>query len=270
MIKTIAETIPLYDAHGVLMENQYLGMNSLYYIGSVLKTINKTIGDNFQNDPKGKLKDILEKLKSLKQIEYLGAVNSLYEYLYGRSGRIANTIKNIKLANPEIASSIIDIEALIAHSINNMAPSIYSTYSTSGNKITLDFEKMRKDADDLICKYDIRPAEPNILFGRMSGKKKKKVIVARELEKDHRFIIASQPTRGVDIGAIESIHNMILQEKTRGNAILVVSAELSEVMNLSDRIAVMFHGKIMDIIDRKDATEEKLGILMAGGRLNEK
>jgi simple sugar transport system ATP-binding protein len=129
---------------------------------------------------------------------------------------------------------------------------------------------MRKDADDLICKYDIRPAEPNILFGRMSGGNQQKVIVARELEKDHRFIIASQPTRGVDIGAIESIHNMILQEKTRGNAILVVSAELSEVMNLSDRIAVMFHGKIMDIIDRKDATEEKLGILMAGGRLNEK
>ena len=153
---------------------------------------------------------------------------------------------------------------------NNLALGVHREKYTSQNKITLDFAKMRKDADDLICKYDIRPAEPNILFGRMSGGNQQKVIVARELEKDHRFIIASQPTRGVDIGAIESIHNMILQEKTRGNAILVVSAELSEVMNLSDRIAVMFHGKIMDIIDRKDATEEKLGILMAGGRLNEK
>lgn len=153
---------------------------------------------------------------------------------------------------------------------NNLALGVHREKYTSKNKITLDFGKMRQDSEKMIEKYDIRPAEPNIIFGRMSGGNQQKVIVARELEKEHKFIIASQPTRGVDIGAIESIHNMILQEKTRGNAILVVSAELSEVMNLSDRIAVMFHGKIMDIIDRKDATEEKLGILMAGGRLDEK
>lgn len=153
---------------------------------------------------------------------------------------------------------------------NNLALGVHREKYTSKNGITLDFDKIRKDAETMIEKYDIRPAEPNIIFGRMSGGNQQKVIVARELEKEHKFIIASQPTRGVDIGAIESIHNMILQEKTRGNAILVVSAELSEVMNLSDRIAVMFHGKIMDIIDREDATEEKLGILMAGGQLDEK
>lgn len=153
---------------------------------------------------------------------------------------------------------------------NNLALGVHREKYTSKNGITLDFGKIRKDAESMIEKYDIRPAEPNIVFGRMSGGNQQKVIVARELEKEHKFIIASQPTRGVDIGAIESIHNMILQEKTRGNAILVVSAELSEVMNLSDRIAVMFHGKIMDVIDRKDATEEKLGILMAGGKLDEK
>ena len=151
---------------------------------------------------------------------------------------------------------------------NNLALGVHKEkYSSNG---VLNFKKMRKDAIELIKKYDIRPAEPDLVFGRMSGGNQQKVIVARELEKEHKFIIASQPTRGVDIGAIESIHNMILDEKTRGNAILVVSAELSEVINLSDRIAVMFHGEIMDIIDKKDATEEKLGILMAGGRLNEK
>ncbi len=151
---------------------------------------------------------------------------------------------------------------------NNLALGVHKEkYSSNG---ILDFKKMRKDAIELIKKYDIRPAEPDLVFGRMSGGNQQKVIVARELEKEHKFIIASQPTRGVDIGAIESIHNMILDEKTRGNAILVVSAELSEVINLSDKIAVMFHGEIMDIIDKKDATEEKLGILMAGGRLNEK
>ncbi len=152
----------------------------------------------------------------------------------------------------------------------NLALGVHREKYLSSNKITLDFGKMREDAEKFIEKYDIRPADPNIVFGRMSGGNQQKVIVARELEKEHKFIIASQPTRGVDIGAIESIHNMILQEKKKGNAILVVSAELSEVMNLSDRIAVMFHGKIMDIIDRKDATEEKLGILMAGGSLDEK
>ncbi len=152
----------------------------------------------------------------------------------------------------------------------NLALGVHREKYLSSNKVTLNFGKMREDAEKYIEKYDIRPADPNIVFGRMSGGNQQKVIVARELEKEHKFIIASQPTRGVDIGAIESIHNMILQEKKKGNAILVVSAELSEVMNLSDRIAVMFHGKIMDIIDRKDATEEKLGILMAGGSLDEK
>ncbi|BDU50847.1 ABC transporter ATP-binding protein [Haliovirga abyssi] len=135
--------------------------------------------------------------------------------------------------------------------------------------INLDFSKMEKESTEFLEKYDIRPRNINTKFGRLSGGNQQKVIVARELEKKHEFIIASQPTRGVDIGAIESIHNMILKEKENKKAILVVSAELSEVMSLSDRIGVMFEGEIVGIIDRKDATEEKLGILMAGGKIDE-
>lgn len=93
--------------------------------------------------------------------------------------------------------------------------------------------------------------------------------MARELERENKFIIAAQPTRGVDIGAIEMIHNTILNEKTQKKAIMLVSAELSEIMALSDRIAVMYSGRIVGILDRKDATTEKLGILMAGGKIND-
>ena len=107
------------------------------------------------------------------------------------------------------------------------------------------------------------------LTKNLSGGNQQKVVVARELEKENKFIIAAQPTRGVDIGAVEMIHNTILNEKTKKKAILVVSAELSEIMALSDRIAVMHSGKIVGMLDRKDATTEKIGILMAGGKLDE-
>lgn len=131
----------------------------------------------------------------------------------------------------------------------------------------LDFEKMDREAADNLEKYDIRPRDIKTLFGRLSGGNQQKVIVARELEKKHKFFIAAQPTRGVDIGAIESIHRMILKEKEEKKAVLVVSAELSEIMILSDRIAVMYEGEIAGILMREEATEEKLGILMAGGKL---
>ena len=133
--------------------------------------------------------------------------------------------------------------------------------------IKLDFDKMYKESDENTEKYDIRPRNSRARFGRLSGGNQQKVIVSREMEKSHDILIASQPTRGVDIGAIESIHNMILEEKANKRAVLLLSAELSEIMNLSDRIAVMYEGRILDILDCKDATEEKIGILMAGGSL---
>lgn len=119
----------------------------------------------------------------------------------------------------------------------------------------------------MIEKYDIRPVNPDVIFKGLSGGNQQKVVVARELEKENKFIIAAQPTRGVDIGAIEMIHNTILHERTKNKAILVVSAELSEIMALSDRIAVMYSGKIVGIMNKEEATTEKLGILMAGGKI---
>lgn len=135
------------------------------------------------------------------------------------------------------------------------------------NKILLNFSKLEDESNFFMEAHDIRPRGIKTAFGKLSGGNQQKVIVARELEKKHDFIIASQPTRGVDIGAIESIHKLILEAKTFNKAIMVVSAELSEILNLSDRIAVMCAGEVTGILDREDATEEKIGILMAGGTL---
>ncbi|MGL5356396.1 MAG: ABC transporter ATP-binding protein [Cetobacterium sp.] len=133
----------------------------------------------------------------------------------------------------------------------------------------LNFSKLRKDAEIFMEKYDVRPRSVDTDFGRLSGGNQQKIIVARELEKkNNSLIIAGQPTRGVDIGAIESIHKLILNEKEKGKAVMVVSSELSEILNLSDRIAVMCAGKITGILSREEANEEKIGILMAGGKLD--
>ena len=148
----------------------------------------------------------------------------------------------------------------------NMALGVQNVYQKG---MFLDYSLLAKKTDEYIQKYDIRPTDGKIKFGGLSGGNQQKVVVARELEKENKFIIAAQPTRGVDIGAIEMIHNTILNEKTKKKAILVVSAELSEIMALSDRIAVMHSGKIVGMLDRKDATTEKIGILMAGGKLDE-
>ena len=98
----------------------------------------------------------------------------------------------------------------------------------------------------------------------MSGGNQQKVIIAREFELNPELLIASQPTRGVDIGAIEFIHKKIVEHRNKNKAVLLISADLQEVMALSDRIAVIYEGKIVKILDAKDATENELGLLMAG------
>ncbi|WP_026477938.1 ABC transporter ATP-binding protein [Alkaliphilus transvaalensis] len=130
----------------------------------------------------------------------------------------------------------------------------------------LNLSEIKKHADNLIEKYDIRTPNREVHARNLSGGNQQKIIIARELEIDPVLIIASQPTRGVDIGAIEFIHKQIIEARDEGKAVLLVSAELQEILSLSDRIAVIYEGEIVDIIDAKEATEEKLGLLMAGVR----
>lgn len=121
-----------------------------------------------------------------------------------------------------------------------------------------------QNADELIQRFDIRGGGKQVSAGSLSGGNQQKIIIAREFNQEHEFLIASQPTRGVDVGAIEFIHQKILESRDSGKAVLLISADLNEVMSLSDRIAVLFEGEFADIIDARDATEMKLGLMMSG------
>ena len=121
-----------------------------------------------------------------------------------------------------------------------------------------------RNAQDLIERFDIRCPSPATAAGSLSGGNIQKVILARELARKPSMLVAVYPTRGLDMGASEFIHNRLLELRRAGTAILLISEELEEIMNLSDRIAVIYKGKILDIVPAPDATRQKLGVLMAG------
>jgi simple sugar transport system ATP-binding protein len=124
-------------------------------------------------------------------------------------------------------------------------------------------ERARK----LIPEFDIRTPSENVAVGTLSGGNQQKVIVAREFSKPIKVLVADQPTRGLDVGSIEFIHKQIIAKRDAGTAVLLVSAELDEVLELSDRIGVMYRGKLVAVIDAKDADKDKIGLLMATGRV---
>jgi ABC-type uncharacterized transport system ATPase subunit len=129
----------------------------------------------------------------------------------------------------------------------------------------LNRDAIVKYAQELIEKFDVRPPDKNRRTGQLSGGNQQKVIIAREVSNDPEVLIAQQPTRGLDVGAIEYVHQSLVEQRNRNKAVLLVSLELDEIMDLSDRIAVMYEGKIVAIMDSKDADEKKIGLLMAGG-----
>ncbi|MEG0774477.1 ABC transporter ATP-binding protein [Clostridium sp.] len=137
------------------------------------------------------------------------------------------------------------------------------------NGIVMDYKAIKEHSDKLIKEFDVRTPNNEVFASALSGGNQQKLIAAREISKDPELLIAAQPTRGLDVGAIEYIHGRLVQERDKGKAVLLVSLELDEVLSLSDRIAVMYDGNIVAILDRKDADEQKLGILMAGGSLED-
>jgi len=130
--------------------------------------------------------------------------------------------------------------------------------------VVLDEKVIHQHADQLVGEFDIRTPSSNVSAGSLSGGNQQKVIVAREFSRPIKLLVASQPTRGLDVGSVEYIHGRILQKRDEGCAVLLVSSELDEIMGLSDRIAVMYRGKIVDILPAEKATKEKVGLLMAG------
>lgn len=119
----------------------------------------------------------------------------------------------------------------------------------------------------LIERFDVRTPGPLVPVSNLSGGNQQKVIVGRELSRPIRFLMANQPTRGLDVGSIEYIHSQIVEMRDQGTAVLLISAELDEIMSLADRIVVMFHGQIVATLPRSEATREQLGLLMAGSEL---
>jgi simple sugar transport system ATP-binding protein len=153
--------------------------------------------------------------------------------------------------------------ALPASAADNLAMGFHQ-HLPLARGIRLDSKAVAVHARALIEKFGIRLQSERLPVGTLSGGNLQKVVVARELSHAAPVLIAEQPTRGVDVGAIEFIHGELLGERDKGRAILLVSAELSEIMALSDRILVIYEGRILADMPAHEATEEKLGLLMAG------
>jgi ABC-type uncharacterized transport system ATPase subunit len=143
---------------------------------------------------------------------------------------------------------------------------ILNTYYLDPNAkgLVMQEEAIEANATNLVAEYDVRTPSIFTPASNLSGGNQQKVIVARELSRPVKLTIASQPTRGLDVGSIEYIHQRLVEKRDQGAAVFVVSAELDEVMSIADRIIVMFDGKIMGIIPVERATKEDLGLMMAG------
>jgi simple sugar transport system ATP-binding protein len=127
----------------------------------------------------------------------------------------------------------------------------------------LDRKHIEENASKLIKEFDVRTQSIFDNVSALSGGNKQKVVLARELSRPVQLVIVSQPTRGLDVGSIEFVHERLLQERNSGKAVLLISSELDEVIGLSDRIAVIYRGEILDIVEN-NTTREKLGLMMAG------
>jgi simple sugar transport system ATP-binding protein len=131
----------------------------------------------------------------------------------------------------------------------------------------IKFDAVRAYSDKLIEQYDVRSGQGSVTVARsMSGGNQQKAIVAREIDKNPELLVAVQPTRGLDVGAIEYIHKQLVAQRDAGKGVLLVSLELDEVMNVSDRILVMYEGEIVGEFDPKNVTVEELGLYMAGAK----
>ncbi len=148
----------------------------------------------------------------------------------------------------------------------NIALQTYFKEPLSKNGI-INKRPRRELSDRLIEEFDVRSGQGSITEARsMSGGNQQKAIIAREIDRSPDLLIAAQPTRGLDVGAIEYIHQRLVEERDKGRAVLLVSLEMEEVLNLSDRIAVIYEGEIVGIVDAKDTNENELGLMMAGSK----
>jgi simple sugar transport system ATP-binding protein len=154
--------------------------------------------------------------------------------------------------------------ASIVHALRQQASAVLDRLRDPA-RIVADNHAIATHAERLVADFNVRTPSIHVAASTLSGGNQQKLIVAREFTRPIRLLIAAQPTRGIDVGSIEFIHNQIIRKRSEGCAVLVVSAELDEIMALSDRIAVMYRGRIIATRDAAQTTREELGLLMAGG-----
>ncbi|WP_442602175.1 ABC transporter ATP-binding protein [Paenibacillus sp. KN14-4R] len=133
----------------------------------------------------------------------------------------------------------------------------------------LDYKAIDKNAEKLVKQYDVRTPSIYNEARSLSGGNQQKAIIAREIERNPDLVIAAQPTRGLDVGAIEFVHKQLIEQRDQGKAVLLISFELDEILNVSDRIAVIYEGKIVGEVLPQETTDQELGLMMAGSRRSE-
>jgi simple sugar transport system ATP-binding protein len=145
---------------------------------------------------------------------------------------------------------------------------VLSTYDVApfARGVVINDAAIMQQAERLVQQYDVRTPSATALASTLSGGNQQKVVVARELARPLKLLVAAQPTRGLDVGSIEFIHKSIVAQRDQGSGVLLVSAELDEILSLADRILVMFHGEIIAELSAADADRNQIGLLMAGVR----
>lgn len=133
----------------------------------------------------------------------------------------------------------------------------------------MNMKNIYQKAKRIIAEYDVRTPSEYTEARALSGGNQQKAIIGREVDRNPDLLIAAQPTRGLDVGAIEFVHKRLIEQRDTGKAVLLISFELDEIMNVSDKIAVIFEGSIIAIVDPKETTEQELGLLMAGSTQQE-
>ncbi len=204
------------------------------------------------------------------QTELVEAITGLRKSVSGRitiSGKNITNLPTGKIIKNKIASIPEDRQKrglVMDYSVsqNMILKTFHKTpFSFAG---ILKFDFIKRYASELIKKFDIRPTDESQMVKSLSGGNQQKVIIAREITSNPDLLIAVQPTRGLDVGAIEYIHKELVNQRNAGKAVLLVSLELDEIMNLSDRIIVMYEGRIAGEVNSVNADEETLGLMMAG------
>lgn len=204
------------------------------------------------------------------QTELVEALTGLRPVVSGRITILGEDVTNaeprqvIELGSAHVPEDRLKDGLVLTFSVadNLVLNTYYQTPFARG--INLDHQAIERAASERVERFDIRTPSIFIPVSNLSGGNQQKVIVAREFSRPIRLLIASQPTRGLDVGSIEYIHSQIVQKRNDGCAVVLVSPELDEIMSLSDRIAVMFEGRFLAVLPAEEATRERLGLLMAG------